>query len=175
MAKLDEAMKLGASRWAVPLLAELHSRRGARGAELTGRLGITRSSLGRGLDHLADCGWVMRNPGHGHPLRPEYILTEMGQPVAERAVRLNETYDRLGLAPAGLLRWSLPIVVALKPEAHRFSELRGELAPATARALSLTLKRMMATHLILRRVIADFPPTPIYALTQRGGALAEAF
>ena len=48
------------------------------------RFNLSRNSLTRTLSYLREQGWVMPNPGHGHPLRPEYILTESG--AAERIV-----------------------------------------------------------------------------------------
>lgn len=174
MIELNDAIRLGGSRWAVPLLASLAETNGARAAELTHRLGVTRTSLTRSIEHLRACGWVRRNPGHGHPLRPEYVLTETGASVAEHARKLCAAYEELSLRPEDLPRWSLPVVVDLTPAARRFSELRSDLEPATPRALSLTIKQMIGTELIDRSVIDDFPPVPIYGLTGRGRELAAA-
>ena len=65
------------------MLAELERQRGARFVALANRLGVSRDSLTRTLGALIDAGFVARNPGHGHPLRPEYILTKRGVPVGE--------------------------------------------------------------------------------------------
>ena len=62
-------------RWAVPVLAELHRTSGSRFVTLHRRLGIGRESLRRTLASLAEQDLVARNPGYGHPLRPEYVLT----------------------------------------------------------------------------------------------------
>jgi DNA-binding HxlR family transcriptional regulator len=156
------------------VLASLAETDGARGAELTHRLGITRTSLARSIEHLTDCGWIARNSDHGHPLRPEYVLTEAGAAVAGHARKLRAAYDRLGLTLEDLSRWSLPIVVALRPKAQRFSELKAELGPATPRAVSLAIKQMIATSLVDRSIVDDFPPTPLYGLTRRGKELAKA-
>ena len=171
---LGAAIRLGDGRWTVPVLALIAARDGARAAELARSLGVTRSSLARTLDHLSGCGWIARNPGHGHPLRPEYILTPEGRPVARRARALAERYAELDLAPGALPRWSLPVVVELAPAARRFNELLQPLAPATPRALSLTIKGMMASDLVSRDIVDDFPPIPLYALTSRGEELAQA-
>lgn len=173
-ASLGDAVRLGDGRWTVPVLALIAARDGARSAELARTLKVTRSSLARTLDHLADCGWIARNPGHGHPLRPEYILTPEGRPVAQRARALADRYDALDLAPGDLPRWSLPVTVELAPAPRRFTELLQPLAPATPRALSLTIKGMMANDLVSREIVDDFPPIPLYALTSRGEALAAA-
>ena len=48
------------------------------------------------------------------------------------------------------------------------------LAPVTPRALSLTLKQMLAADLVDRALEDEFPPTAIYGLTGRGARLAAA-
>ena len=46
-----------------------------------------------------------RNPGHGHPLRPEYVLTARGEPIAAFAVRVmaQRGAARPGAGPAAAL------------------------------------------------------------------------
>ena len=48
---------------------------GSRFAVMLARLGLSRSALAASLAQLQEAGWLRRNPGHGHPLRPEYVLT----------------------------------------------------------------------------------------------------
>jgi DNA-binding HxlR family transcriptional regulator len=67
------------------VLAEIERTRGSRFATLSGVLGVSGESLRRTLVALLDDGLVARNPGHGHPLRPEYVLTAAGAEVAPRA------------------------------------------------------------------------------------------
>src|SRR3546814_8449157 len=88
--------QLPGHRWLVPLLAVLASRKGARVVELIHRLGLSRDSLTRTLQAAAALGWVRRNPGHGHPLRPEYILTEAGSAAAARATIIAGAQAALG-------------------------------------------------------------------------------
>src|SRR3712207_3223671 len=88
---------LMASRWFVPLLALAASEEGVRFAPLLARLGISRSMLRSTLDQLIGKGWLMPNPGHGHPLRPEYRLTEAGRPVGAWCERVIEERRNLGL------------------------------------------------------------------------------
>ncbi|RYG75643.1 MAG: MarR family transcriptional regulator, partial [Alphaproteobacteria bacterium] len=64
---------LTANRWALPVMALLSERSGARFAVIAARFGLSSHSLTRCLQHLRDAGWVVPNPGHGHPLRPEYV------------------------------------------------------------------------------------------------------
>ena len=161
-------------RWFMPILALLSREEGARFAAMAGRLGIARSMLATSLEQLAARGWVMSNPGHGHPLRPEYILTEQGQPVGAWCEGVMAERARLGLAGTDLTRWSLPLVRRLDRRWARFSALQAELEPITPRSLSLGLKQLLAVRLVERRLEDAFPPLPLYGLTGRGQRLAGA-
>lgn len=165
---------LGANRWALPVMAILSREGGARFAVIARRYAMSHHSLTRCLDHLRGCGWVMPNPGHGHPLRPEYLLSEGGCIVGALCERILDERERLGLAAADLSRWSLPLVASLVPEWSRFGELQARLAPVTPRALSQTLQTMIGHDLVRRRLEDRFPPLPLYGLTGRGQGLARA-
>ena len=172
----EDMIRLGAGRWLMPLLAAMAEQEGgARFAVLARRLAASRSVLSRGLDSLEEEGWVSRNPGHGHPLRPEYLLTEAGRPIAAWCARVMEERERLGLETGDLGRWSLPLLHRLDPGRKRFSRLQAELRPITPRALSLTLKHGLAADLVERRLEESFPPLALYSLTPRGRRLAGAF
>lgn len=165
--------RLTQGRWLLPLMALVGERQGARFAEMLS-LGMSRSMLSASLDQLIEAGWLKRNPGHGHPLRPEYVPTDAGRPIADFAARVTRVREALGLAPDLLSRWVLPAVRRLANGPARFSTLRTALIPVTPRALSLALKQMQATGLIDRALEESYPPTAIYALTGRGERLAEA-
>lgn len=173
---IDDAalMTLTAGRWLVPLMAHVAAEDGSRFAAMLARLGLSRSALAASLAQLQAAGWLRRNPGHGHPLRPEYVLTPAGVPVAGFCSKLMDERERLGLEPGQLPRWSLPVVARLGRDSARFSALRTSLRPVTPRALSLTLKRMLAVDLVSRALEDEFPPIAIYGLTGRGERLAEA-
>ena len=172
----EELRRLTAGRWLVPLLACLdQDGGGGRFASLVSRLGLSRSVLAASLAKLQESGWVIRNPGHGHPLRPEYVLTPAGAVTARFCRRLMEQRAKLGLEPGHLPRWSVPILYRLDEAPARFEALRTRLAPLTPRALSLTLKQMLATDLIDRSLEDAFPPIPVYGLTGRGRVLASAW
>jgi DNA-binding HxlR family transcriptional regulator len=158
-------------RWAVPVLAELHARRGARFVELRSALRIPRDSLARTLAALGEAGLVARNPGHGHPLRPEYVLTPQGERVAAACARLLAELD--GLQEVALRKWSMPVVRALSGSRLRFSELREALHGVTSRALALTLKDLQGAGLVERTVIADYPPATVYELTASAARMAR--
>ena len=116
----------------------------------------------------------MRNPGHGHPLRPEYILTGEGARIAEIAARQLTAQAQFGLAPGTLTRWGLPILHALDAGHERFNHVSRLLTPASPRALSQGLRTLAANHLVKRALIDDYPPISRYSLTENGLILARA-
>lgn len=158
-------------RWTLPVLAEIERTEGSRFATLSGRLGVSGESLRRTLSALVDAGLVARNPGYGHPLRPEYVFTERGARLGPPARRLLRTLR--GHEEIGLKKWSLPVLAELD-EPHRFSELRAALPDATPRALTLALKDLRAARLVSRTVLDDYPPAVVYEATQAGRPIAAA-
>ena len=140
------------NRWSVPILAELHRQRGSRF--------VTLSRL------------VGRNPGYGHPLRPEYVLTSAGERIAGACRPLFEQLRRGNLEEIGLKKWSMPVVFALAGGPLRFSELREHLEGVSPRALALALKDLEEAGIVDRRVTEDYPPATMYRLTKRGRPLA---
>jgi DNA-binding HxlR family transcriptional regulator len=174
MPTTEELIRLSAGRWLVPLLALASAHGGLRFAEAVRRLGLARGVARSSLDALIAGGWLARNPGHGHPLRPEYVLTAKGEVAGGWSEQVMAAREALGLAPDALTRWTLPLTGALANGEARFGELAEALAPVTPRALSLTLKGALARSLVARRLEDRFPPVPVYALTVRGGRLARA-
>ena len=165
---------LGSHRWLVPLLADLAGHKGARFVELINRLELSRDSLTRTLDAAAALGWVERNPGHGHPLRPEYILTQTGTAAATRAATIADAQSAIGLPPGGTTRWSLPLVAGIGAGHDRFNALSRLLVPATPRALSQGLTALGKHGLVKREVLDMRPPASRYDLTKNGALLAAA-
>ena len=165
---IEELITLCHHRWSAPVLAELGRTRGARFVVLVNRLGVGRASLQRTLAALVELGLVRRNPGYGHPLRPEYLLTPEGEEAAVRCARLLAAVD--GKADVLLRKWSLPVLFALRGNA-RFSELREALPGITARALALALKDLERAGLVTRRVEETYPPSTVYAATAEAARL----
>ena len=127
-------------RWSAPVLAELLRQKGSRFAALVGTLGVGREALRRTLDSLLELGLVARNPGYGHPLRPEYVLTRSGELAARGCAKLLESLDEDEVL---LRKWSLPVLAALAQPA-RFLSCATALPGVTPRALALALRTCRA-------------------------------
>jgi DNA-binding HxlR family transcriptional regulator len=167
---MHELMAIFHNRWSAPVLAELLRQKGSRFAALSRTLGVGSESLRRTLDSLLSLGLVARNPGYGHPLRPEYVLTSHGRSVARRCAKLLTAADDDVL----LRKWSVPVLAALDGPA-RFSRLKTSLPGVTPRALAAALKHLGAAGLVERRIEDAYPPTAIYAATPRGRRVSRIF
>lgn len=150
-------------RWALPVLALVGQRGGCKAVTLVQQLGVSPASLQRALARLDALDLVVRNPGYGHPLRPEYVLGTAGQRAAELPAELV-AWTR-GLDPAVLKKWQLPVLVALGPDVQRFSQVRSQLPGASPRAVTLALKSHAGLGLVSRRIVDGYPPSPIYLPT----------
>ena len=107
-------------RWAISILAELHRSGGGKFVMLVNRLRISRDTLQKTLRALSEFGWVRRNPGYGHPLRPEYILTPSGKRQGSWCAGVAKSLRKVGFERITLRKWSLPIVYALADGEMRF-------------------------------------------------------
>jgi DNA-binding HxlR family transcriptional regulator len=173
--ELDPIIGLARYRWMVPVLARMAARGGgARFAELAAIAGLSRESLSRTLLEAQSAGWVVRNCGHGHPLRPEYLLTDEGKAVAAGAACIDAVQMRLQVAPGSLTRWGLPAVRLIADGIGGFNELLDGLREPGPRALSLGLKALSAHELIRRELVDAHPPRSRYSATRRGARLADA-
>lgn len=171
---MSTLVELSHHRWTLPVLAEIERTKGSRFATLSGRLGVSGESLRRTLGWLVEAGLVERNPGYGHPLRPEYVFTRRGARIGPQAQELLEALR--GHEDVGLKKWSLPVLAELDGP-RRFSELRAALPDATPRALTIALKDLQSAALVSRCVVADYPPAVVYETTREGrriGAAARA-
>ncbi len=171
---LDDLIALGKQRWMAAVLADIAAHHGARFVEMINRLSLPRDTLARTLEAAQALDWVMRNPGHGHPLRPEYILTGEGARIADIAARQLSAQVQIGLIPGTLTRWGLPIIHSLDAGFARFNDVSRQLTPASPRALSQGFRTLAANDLITRALIDDYPPISVYRLTENGLILARA-
>ncbi len=171
---LDRFVTLFHRRWSVPVLVALGQRPGAKFVTLANSLGVGRDTLRATLDDLIGQGFVRRNPGYGHPMRPEYLLTAEGARLAPSSGRLLATVRRLDVEAVALCKWTMPVTYALGGGARRFGELRDGLPGITPRALSLSLKDMQRTELVRRDVYDDYPPVTSYRLHRRARPVLAA-
>ena len=156
-------------RWALPILAQLGVTGGSRFVPLAHQLGLSRDALRQTLDALIAAKLVTRNPGYGHPTRPEYVLTEKGRRIAPICASLLQEMRRRDIEDVALRKWSMPILAALSTES-RYGELRRAVG-ATSRALTLALKDLVARGLVERHVHTGFPPSTTYRLAPKSRAL----
>ncbi|GAB5497243.1 MAG: hypothetical protein Phyf2KO_23230 [Phycisphaerales bacterium] len=161
-------------KWALPVLAEMARTRGSRVVVLKNRLGIHPAALRQTLDHLIELGYVVANPGYGHPLRPEYILTAKGQYAADACARIDASSKRLGIAELAGRKWFLPVLWTVAEQPLRFTEIAKRARPITDRALSHSLVQLEEARLIRPLPLEIRPPAYLYGLHRRAGTIAEA-
>jgi len=124
------------------------------------------------MDHLIAIGMLERNPGYGHPLRPEFRLTRIGISAAKLACQINNVSKK---EDQDLLRrsWTLPVLASLHTPRH-FTEIKRNLPPITDRALSQSLKSMEARNWVCRGIDEiSRPPRSLYTAVNTGGILSQ--
>ena len=159
-------------RWTVLVIAELHAgTTGGRFAVLARRLEVGRPVLKKTLAALVARGFARRNPGYGHPLRPEYVLTARGVAIGEWCEHLGRTIRRSKIEDVILRKWSMPALYAIHCGLRRFSELKESLQGITSRALILALRDLHEAGLIERVVKDAYPPSVLYRILPRARGL----
>ena len=171
MDRLRRIITLFHHRWSLPLVAELSRAEGARFVALVNRLEASPTAVRQALDHLIAHGLVTPNPGYGHPLRPDYILTPSGEEIARPCERLDSLVVKLGVRDVALRKWSMPVLYAIGEGASRFSEIPRMLGDATDRAVSLSLKELEAATMVGREILELRPPVSLYRATGVGKKL----
>jgi len=162
-------------KFSLLLLAELARRRGAKVVSLAHALGASRPAVRAALDDLAARGWVAPNPGYGHPLRPEVLLTAEGAGIAAACRELAERLGGDAGRRVATRKWALPVLLVLGGEQDaRFSQVAARLPGLTDRALSLALRDLEQAGLVRRSVGEGRPPRVTYAATATGRALRDA-
>ncbi len=155
-------------RYSLPVLAELQRDQGCKFVTLMRRLEASDRAMRQALDYLIEIGWVMRNPGYGHPLRPEYILAPEGSAVAEEALRVWDALREWGEETVALERWPLPVLSVLLSGTKRFAQIQKAVGVISPRALALALTRLQDSGLASRELVDGHPPTAEYAATNWG-------
>ena len=167
-------VKITARAWALPVLALMHDGAPGRQAVLLDRTGAGRTALGQSLTHLIALGLVERTPGHGHPLRPEYRLTDAGETAGAMASAVMRASPGQSGVPLLRRAWSLP-VLAVSQRPRLFSEIKQALPGITDRALSQSLKGLQGQSWLDRHVEADVhPPRARYRAAGDGVRIGQA-
>ena len=146
-------------RWTIPLLAQLHQARvsgdstGARTIGLVRRLGIGREALRQTVEFATAHGWVVRNAGHGHPLRPDFVLTDAGRVLGPACDRVWRTAVLVGAVEPLGRKWTAPVLRVLGSGPSRFGQIKTILGGhgATDRAISLALRTLVEGEWVERR------------------------
>jgi DNA-binding HxlR family transcriptional regulator len=178
-ARLTTIIGLCHRRWSLPILAELQREvrpgggGGAKFVTLANRLNLSRETLRDTLDDLIARDYLMRNPGVGHPMRPEYLLTEAGHDAGPAAAALIKALHEHDLEDVALRKWSLPVLYVIAQGLARFGHIRSALPGLTSRALALALKDLHTAQLIRRSVTHEHPPGAVYEPAIRSRKLAR--
>ncbi|MFK7875577.1 MAG: winged helix-turn-helix transcriptional regulator [Paracoccaceae bacterium] len=117
-------------------------------------------------------GLIERNPGYGHPLRPEFRLTPKGLEAAALAYKIRHVS---GDRDQSVLRksWTLPVLTSLHRSCH-FNDIKRNLRTISDRALSQSLKSMESLDWVSRRVDQTArPPRALYLAVNRGEAISQ--
>lgn len=169
---INGIVNLTSRSWSLHILAELHRGTAGRQAPLLAATQANRTSFGQSLKHLIALSLLERNPGHGHPLRPEFRLTPEGQKIA--AIAHQVLILEAKQSDKTLLRrmWTLPIL-AVSNRPQQFSHLKSQLPTITDRALSQSLKSIEAHNWIARSIDTHSrPPRPLYHAINEGAQIS---
>lgn len=171
---IDALVKLSSRAWSLTILALLHRGTPGRQAPLLAASGAGRTAFAQSLAHLHELGLLERNPGHGHPLRPEFRLTPKGiaqAVVADRILSAVSLPSETGLVR---LTWTVPILAVTQVPRH-FSDIKTVLRPISDRALSLSLRQLQEQRWIERNIYSeDRPPRTHYHAIDTGLAIGKA-
>ena len=171
---IETLVKLTSRAWCLNILASLHAGVPGRQAPLLAATSASRTSFASSLEHLVQLGLLERNPGHGHPLRPEFRLTRKGVEIAEIASKIVKAVPQD--KEFALLRrsWTVPIL-ALTDTPQRFSVIKSNLVTITDRALSASLYQLEVRNWLQRDIdTSKRVPYPTYLAVNRGIAINRA-
>ncbi|MDJ0657464.1 MAG: winged helix-turn-helix transcriptional regulator [Xanthomonadales bacterium] len=161
-------VKLTSRAWSLKILSVLHSGVAGRQAPLIAATNASRTAFVSSLNHLLQLELLEKNPGHGHPLRPEFRLTRSGVVAAEMASRIvNAVPDEEDFA---IVRrsWAVP-VLAVTRSPERFSIIKSALGPITDRALSQSLETLEKQDWLNRAIsFSSRKPFPTYQAVNAG-------
>jgi len=143
-----------------------------RQAPLLTATGASRTAFAQSMEHLISMELMERNPGYGHPLRPEFRLTALGKAAAAIAHNIQTVSKE---EDQDLLRrsWTLPILTAIH-QPSQFNDIKRNLQTITDRALSQSLKTMEHRNWVHRDVDQTArPPRPFYRTVNTGETISK--
>ncbi len=153
-------------RWRLPILAVLSADQGSRFAVLCRKLGVTPRALKLALADLMENGWVMPNPGYGHPLRPEYVVMGAYRELARHCEEVYAAHEEAELTLLLKSKWTWPILLAVDAgNSSRFGEIRGRIPGIADSSLSSGLQMLVSHGLVSREVTQGHPPEVVYSRT----------
>lgn len=167
-------VKITSRAWSLNILALMHEGVPGRQATLLSASKASRTSFAASLGHLVDLGLLQRNPGHGHPLRPEFRLTKKGAQIAKIASEIIDAVPPP--AETKILRktWTVPIL-AVTESPRYFVDIKSNLPSITDRALSQSLSLLHEEKWLRRDVdLSRRPLRPTYQATHIGGRICQA-
>ncbi len=171
---IELLVKLTAKAWSLTILQSLQAGVPGRQAPLLAASGAGRTAFSQSLAHLVELALLARNPGHGHPLRPEFRLTAEGRQAAAMAAAIFEAAPNPADRALLRRRWTVPILAVL-PTPRPFGALKQDLTPITDRALSQALKSLEHHRWLKRRIEPDSrPPRALYHATGKGDRIGQA-
>ncbi|USG60231.1 winged helix-turn-helix transcriptional regulator [Sneathiella marina] len=171
---INTLVKITSRAWSLNILALMDAGVPGRQAPLLSASNASRTAFTASLDHLTQLKLLERNPGHGHPLRPEYRLTLKGIEVAKIARRIVEADP--DCADSDIIRksWTVP-VLAVTGKPQYFTEIKSKLFPITDRALSQSLFQLHGRDWLLRDVDSTKRPLrPTYQVSSVGVRINRA-
>ena len=167
-------VKLCSRSWSIKSLALIARGCSPRVSPLSNAAGCGRTAMTASIQNLAELGLLERNPGYGHPLRPEFRLTDPGVALAKWALWLDNHAHTESDQSLIRSKWGLPVMSCIN-STTRFSHLRNELVPVTDRALSICLTNLTSANWISRRVSQEnFPPLVHYDVANPGHPVRES-
>lgn len=171
---INTLVKITSRAWSLKILALLHHGIPGRQAPLLSAAQASRTAFSASLFHLIGLGLLEKNPGHGHPLRPEFRLTVSGVEMAKVAAEIVSAASKPEENAILRKSWSLPILAVTKKPRH-FIEIKSELPSVTDRALSQSLSLLHKQSWLSRNVDeASWPPRPIYQAVNAGIEISDA-
>jgi len=167
-------VNISSKAWALKILALLDSGVAGRQAPLLAATKASRPAFAASLKHLAELELLEKNPGHGHPLRPEFRLTSKGEiaaAMAGRILRAAPDEDALTILKRS---WSVPIL-ALAGAPTRYSTIKSGLGKITDRALSQSLFFLEKQAWLVREMnVSERAAFPTYHAIEKGAEINQA-